>query len=257
MRAKKTKRAPRSIRYLLSIDQHFKKISLKKISERLKKRRQPPKPSRSAKGARGGRAASARAGFPGPLSPRVLAAGAFCLLAATALIVARQPVSRPAARTTDLQLDEAPRAVPAPSRSPVVPRTASPASANAPKPKSIEAFVAEGLTKAAAAPAPAAVFAEPEAGDVVSSAESITVTGCLAGGRDAWWLNDPSGIAMPKGRSWKSGFLRKRSPRIELVDAANTLSFSGHLGERISASGILVDRELRVRSLQRIAASCD
>jgi len=44
---------------------------------------------------------------------------------------------------------------------------------------------------------------------------------------------------------------------IEVIDAGNRLNLPNHVGRRISVSGTLVDREMQVRSVQRVAASCD
>jgi len=84
----------------------------------------------------------------------------------------------------------------------------------------------------------------------------VTITGCLAQDAETFQLKDTSGADAPKARSWKTGFLKKRSASIEVVDAANRLKLSNHVGERVSVTGILVDREMHGRSLQRLAASC-
>ncbi len=43
---------------------------------------------------------------------------------------------------------------------------------------------------------------------------------------------------------------------IDVVDAANRLKLPDHVGQRVSLTGTLVDREMQARSLQRISASC-
>jgi hypothetical protein len=50
--------------------------------------------------------------------------------------------------------------------------------------------------------------------------------------------------------------LKKGSAWIEVVDAANRLKLTDHVGQRVSVTGVLVDREIRVHSLQRVATSC-
>ena len=64
-----------------------------------------------------------------------------------------------------------------------------------------------------------------------------------------------AGADAPKSRSWKSGFLKKGSAPIEVVDAAHRLKLTDHVGQRVSVTGRLVDREMQVRSLQRVSAS--
>ena len=85
---------------------------------------------------------------------------------------------------------------------------------------------------------------------------SVTITGCLEMDNEAFRLKDTTGVDVPKARGWKSGFLKKKAATIELVDAAKTMKLPDHVGERVVVTGVLVDREMQVRSLRRIAASC-
>jgi hypothetical protein len=85
---------------------------------------------------------------------------------------------------------------------------------------------------------------------------SVTITGCLEGADETFRLTDTTGADAPKSRSWKSGFLRKGSASIDIVDAANRLKLRDHVGQRVTVTGTLVDREMQVRSLKRITASC-
>lgn len=90
-----------------------------------------------------------------------------------------------------------------------------------------------------------------------TKAPPVTVTGCLERSGDAFRLKNTAGEAAPKSRSWKSGFLKKGTASIQVVDAGHALALASHVGERVSMSGPLVDREMQARSLRRIAASCD
>jgi hypothetical protein len=86
----------------------------------------------------------------------------------------------------------------------------------------------------------------------------VTITGCLEERKDQTFrLKDTDGTEAPKSRSWKSGFIKKGSASIDLVAAANSVKLHNHVGERISVTGMLDDREMQVRSLQRVAESCD
>ena len=85
---------------------------------------------------------------------------------------------------------------------------------------------------------------------------SITITGCLERSDATYRLKDTSGAGAPKTRSWKSGFLKKNAATIEIVDPAKRLKLSDHVGQRVSVSGTLADREITARSLQRVSASC-
>ncbi len=84
----------------------------------------------------------------------------------------------------------------------------------------------------------------------------VTITGCLAREDAAYKLKNTAGDAAPKSRSWKSGFLKKGSASVELYDTSNRAKLPSHVGERISVTGELVDREMYVRSLQRVSGSC-
>ena len=98
--------------------------------------------------------------------------------------------------------------------------------------------------------------------DVAAGAEAasrsfaVTITGVLEGAYDTFRLTDTTGADAPKSRSWKSGFLRKGSASIGVVDAANRLKLRDHVGQRVAVTGTLVDREMQVRSLKRITTSC-
>lgn len=88
------------------------------------------------------------------------------------------------------------------------------------------------------------------------NATPVTITGCLERDQDVFRLKDTTGTDAPKARSWKSGFLKKSAASIHVVDAANRVKLPNHVGERVVVRGTLVDRQMHVRSLQRIAESC-
>jgi hypothetical protein len=112
---------------------------------------------------------------------------------------------------------------------------------------------------ASAAEAPIPPVGVPAAMPVATSGRSgsvTTITGCLAREDAAYKLKDTSGDAAPRARSWKSGFLKKGTAPIELYDSANRAKLPTHVGQRISVTGELIDREMYVRSLQRVSTSC-
>ncbi len=84
----------------------------------------------------------------------------------------------------------------------------------------------------------------------------VTISGCLERDADSFRLKDASGSGAPQARSWKSAFLRKHAASIEIVDASNHVKLPAHVGQRVNVTGTLVDREMQVRSLQRIGSSC-
>jgi hypothetical protein len=110
------------------------------------------------------------------------------------------------------------------------------------------------VTELASATAPASP--EPLAKAAVADASSVTVTGCLTRDAETFWLKDASGSEVPTSRSWKSGFLKKRPARIELIDATGALTLSGYVGQQVAATGTFANHELQTRSLQRMGSSC-
>lgn len=103
---------------------------------------------------------------------------------------------------------------------------------------------------------PPASAVTPATSEHPSAPAPVTITGCLERNAETFRLKDTAGEAAPKARSWKSGFLKKGSASIEIVDASNRVKLPSHVGQRVSVTGTLVDREMQVRSLQRVAASC-
>jgi hypothetical protein len=85
----------------------------------------------------------------------------------------------------------------------------------------------------------------------------ITITGCLDRSDDTFLLKNTSGAGAPKARSWKSGFLKKGTASVALVDPPKKLRLTDHVGERVSLTGVLVDREMQVRSMHRVAPACN
>jgi hypothetical protein len=84
----------------------------------------------------------------------------------------------------------------------------------------------------------------------------VTISGCLEQDDDVFRLKDTDGEAAPKSRSWKSGFLKKRSAKVEVVDASNRLKLESHVGRRVSVTGQLHEKEMLASSVRRVGASC-
>jgi hypothetical protein len=91
---------------------------------------------------------------------------------------------------------------------------------------------------------------------VEQPATPVTISGCLEQDDNTFRLKETSGEGAPKARSWKSGFLRKRTSSVELIDERRVLRLASHVGQRIETTGVLVDREMRVRSV-RVQGWCD
>jgi hypothetical protein len=125
--------------------------------------------------------------------------------------------------------------------------------------KSVAPAVAP-VTTQPAAPARAAVMPKkPANGATVATQtpERVTITGCLEQNHDGFRLKDTEGTDAPKSRNWKTGFLTKHSASVNVVDAKNRMKLGSHVGERVSVTGMLLDRDLDVRALTRVANSCE
>ena len=87
---------------------------------------------------------------------------------------------------------------------------------------------------------------------------AVTIAGCLEERKDQTFrLKNTVGDDAPKSRGWKSGFLKKGSTSIDLVDAGNRMKLQNHVGEQITVTGMLADKEMQVRSVKRVAESCE
>jgi hypothetical protein len=102
------------------------------------------------------------------------------------------------------------------------------------------------------APAPVATTA---ANTAVKS-PFVTVAGCLERKDEAFRLKDTAGEDAPRTRSWKSGFLKKSSASIDVVDTTSGVTLASHVGRRVSVTGTLTGREMKASSVRRLAASC-
>jgi len=85
----------------------------------------------------------------------------------------------------------------------------------------------------------------------------VTIFGCLEQYNSAFRLTDTDGVDAPKSRSWKTAFLKKGAASIEVTDPGNRNRLASHVGQRLSVTGTLADRQMQVRSIRRISASCD
>jgi hypothetical protein len=107
-----------------------------------------------------------------------------------------------------------------------------------------DANTAAGATMAAPVVATTGVSAAAKA--------PITVSGCLERTDDGYRLKDTTGAEAPKARNWKSGFLKKSSATLDIVDAGRTLQLADHVGRRVSLTGMVTEREMRARSIRRL-----
>jgi len=120
-----------------------------------------------------------------------------------------------------------------------------------------EALSKTDFTEVAAS---APISAEPApASPAADESAAVTVTGCLesSGNDNRFRLTDTEGGDAPRSRSWRTGFLRKRSSSVALVDPPDAHALQTQIGQRVAATGTLTNRELRVTSLRAIGPRCD
>jgi len=143
---------------------------------------------------------------------------------------------------------------------PVAVAVARPSAADASTEKTASAETAKALAAEPVSSAPKAdtttSVVESTSNVAGRTATSVTITGCVANDEATFWLKDTSGADAPKSRNWKSGFLKKRPAPIALLDATHALKLPNYVGQRVAATGTLVNREMRAHALQRVAASC-
>ena len=90
----------------------------------------------------------------------------------------------------------------------------------------------------------------------VDASPTVTIAGCVERDRKAFWLKSVSGDDVPRTRSWRSGFFKKRASSVSLMDATDGVGLEGYVGQRVAATGRLVNGELRAVALQQLAGSC-
>ena len=103
----------------------------------------------------------------------------------------------------------------------------------------------------AATPAVVEPRAEPESDRKTSTS---TLAGCLERAEETFRLRDASGADAPKSRSWKSGFLFKRSSPVTVVASTGALKLRNYVGQRVNATGVLTNGEFRATSLLPVAS---
>lgn len=87
-------------------------------------------------------------------------------------------------------------------------------------------------------------------------AKPVSVTGCLQRNDHGFALKDTEGTDAPRSRSWKSGFLKRSAAAVSLNDTGSGARLADHVGQRVTVTGSLTDREMHVASLRRVSASC-
>ena len=198
---------------------------------------------------------------------RVVVLAAACLVAATISLVQRQTSAREGEESP--AVDAKPQLAAAePAAAPKA--TAARPAARKPAATARPATSARPVASATTLPVPAksdvtAVVTAPAPRDAqaasrdaqVAPAEMVTISGCLEQDDERFRLKDTTGEDAPKGRSWRSGFLRGSASTIDVIDEADRHHLQTYVGQRVNVTGTLVDREMQVRSVRIVAISCE
>ena len=140
--------------------------------------------------------------------------------------------------------------------------TSSSSSSSKPAARTVATPVAHAGTGNATAASAAPATATPAlAATSIATVEPapVTITGCLevSVNADEFRLTDTQGFDAPKSRSWKSGFIKKHSAPVMLVDVADSHATQAQVGKRVAVTGHLASNQLSVGSLRVVSPSCD
>jgi hypothetical protein len=262
------------------------RASLRKMVATVTRRRTAAKTRTASHAARSTAKGTRGAGRQYALAPRNVVVGTLCVVAAAALLM-----GRPSARTWEVSaVDEAgnverleslanadavdPAALidgaVAPSRASAKTTSSAPAAVATPKTSEPAPAAWESASKPAVSPdatmkmiSPPAPVASQSASTVSTQAAEgeepatpVTLAGCVERNGEGFSLKNASGDGAPSSRSWKSGFLRKRSQSVALIDRGYTHRLATYVGQRVETTGVLADREMRVKTL-RVLGSCN
>jgi hypothetical protein len=200
---------------------------------------------------------------------RVVVLAAACLVAATIVIVQQRQTSAreesPSAVTQQPQLATeepavAPKATPARPAARKPAATARPAATTSARPAAsattLPVPAKSDVTTVVTAPAPRDAQAAPRNAQAVP-VDVVTISGCLEQDDERFRLKDTTGEDAPRGRSWRSGFLRRGSATIDVIDESDRHHLQTYVGQRVNVTGTLVDREMQVNSVRIVAISCE
>lgn len=163
------------------------------------------------------------------------------------------PVARELSKKTPARNAEKNRLAAAPTKSSLM--IVVPAADKARAEESVTTSAGEVSTKA---PVVGSIAAEKPVENVVAR-PPVTITGCLEMSVDEneFQLADTEGVNVPKSRSWRTGFLKKRSASVALVDASDPQFLRKQIGKRVAATGQLTNRDLKLSTLRVVAPSCN
>jgi hypothetical protein len=97
------------------------------------------------------------------------------------------------------------------------------------------------------------------ASSLAATSAPVTITGCLeiSVDHDEFRLTDTDGADAPRARSWRTGFLKKRSAPVSLIEPPDRLALQTQVGRRVAVTGVLTSRDLKLSALRVVGASCN
>ncbi len=133
--------------------------------------------------------------------------------------------------------------------------TAPPAPSPVAGPRNSETSAAKGADAEPSGTAPALAPPSTE----IAGLAPVTITGCLEvnANEDRFRLTDAAGQNTPKARSWRTGFLKKRSASVNLVGVSDGPALEKQVGKRVAATGVLTSSDLKVSSVRVVSPSCN
>jgi hypothetical protein len=179
----------------------------------------------------------------------------------------RQPVARsaaPIAAPVATSAAVAPRAVTAPSKKALVPkpeknRIAESTKSAAPMARVTPVADIPVMEDAATKLPGSDAIAPASLSNGAVGAMPVTITGCLeiSVNHDEFRLTDTEGADAPRSRSWRTGFLKKGSAPVALVEPPDRLALQTRVGRRVAATGLLTSHDLKVSALRVVGPACN
>jgi hypothetical protein len=242
------KKRIRPIQYLLSADSRLRRLSMRRMPSRAKTANGGSRTVRSQKGRRSKKRVASRVPIVLAVAGIVLAGGFLAARQASSAAPDPGDIAIASPALADVQPDKAPAAQVSETKKAAAPKKSAESDLKPAEPvASPQKLAVTSLSLSSTAAATP---------DVEVSTALVTISGCLVSDDDGFRLKDTSGVEAPKSRSWKSGFLKKHSASVDVIDPGHTLNLAGHVGQRVSATGTLNNREMRAQSLQSVSPSC-
>jgi len=87
------------------------------------------------------------------------------------------------------------------------------------------------------------------------STAPVTMTGCLRTGGAGFVLTGLKGNTAPKARSWKTGYIIKKT-RDVVVSPATGVKLQDHVNRQVTVVGVVDGTHMTARTIRRVATSC-